>query len=256
MIKHKTGEVSQVIDLNRLPALNKLGALSPVTLSRSSDGASSTDETMHERVYKSLRDALIVGRLPPGKGLSLRALADAIGVGIMPAREAIRRLSAENALAIHENRRVYVPKMTKERFDELMQARLLLEPACAVRALPSIDRERLKRIRRYDEVMNSSYSSGDAELYMSSNYSFHFEIYRASGSTVFIPLLESIWMQFGPFMRTVYGLVGTAELTDKHEMAIAAIKRRDEKALQAAIEADILDGMDLLGRSTITRAET
>ena len=195
---------------------------------------------------------VIVGKLPPGKGISLRAMAEDLGVGVMPMRAAIARLSAENALAVHDNRRVSIPEMTMDRFDQLMQARLLIEPTCAIRALSAIDDAALARIRDYDDQMNASYQNGDAELYMAANYAFHFEIYRAGQSDVLTRLLESVWMQFGPFMRKVYGMVGTVRLTDKHEMAIAAIERRDVTRLKLAIEADILDGMDLLGKSIFT----
>jgi DNA-binding GntR family transcriptional regulator len=212
------------------------------------------EETMQDRAYQALRNALIVGKLPPGKGISLRAMAANFGVGVMPMRAAIARLSAENALAVRDTRRVSIPEMTMERFDQLMQARLLLEPICAIRALNEIDETVLDRIRAHDEQMNASYQSGDAELYMAANYAFHFEIYRAGPSEVLTHLLESIWMQFGPFMRKVYGLVDRARLTDKHAIAIHAIERRDVTRLKLAIEADILDGMDLLGNSIFAQA--
>lgn len=119
-------------------------------------------ETMQDRAYQALRHALIVGKLPPGRGISLRAMAEDLGVGVMPMRAAIARLSAENALAVHDNRRVSIPEMTMDRFDQLMQARLLIEPTCAIRALGAIDDAALARIRDYDDQMNASYQNGDA----------------------------------------------------------------------------------------------
>ncbi len=217
------------------------------------DDQQQPEPTMQDRAYQTLRHALIVGKLPPGKGISLRAMATDLGVGVMPMRAAIARLSAENALTVHDNRRVSIPDMTTARFDQLMQARLLLEPACAMRALDAIDDATLARIRTHEARMNLSYQNGDAELYMAANYAFHFEIYRAGQSDVLTGLLESVWMQFGPFMRKVYGMVGSVRLTDKHEMAINAIERRDITRLKLAIEADILDGMDLLGQSIFTQ---
>ncbi len=127
-----------------------------------------------------------------------------------------------------------------------MQARLHLEPHCARRALPHLDRDRLTRMEACDEKMNASYGSGDADSYMMENYRFHFELYRAGGSQVFVPLLESVWMQFGPFMRRVYEMSETTAIVDKHMMALEAIRRRDEEALAVAITADILDAMHLL----------
>lgn len=227
-------------------------ALPDLVSARAAD-ETAVDGTLHEHVYQTVRRALIVGRIAPGKGLSLRGLAEALGVGVMPARDAIRRLSAEQALEVRPNRRVYVPTMTAEHFDELMRARLLLEPECAVRALPAIDAARLARIVAHDEAVNRAYADGDAEAYMAANHAFHFDIYRAEASDVLVPLVEGLWVRFGPFMRTVYGILGTAEIEDKHALAITAIRRGDAAALKAAIEADILDGMTFLGRTIFAK---
>lgn len=202
----------------------------------------------HQLVYETLRRRLIVGEFAPGNVFSLRGISRMLGVGIMPAREAIRRLAAENALEVHQNRRASVPHLRVGRFEELMHARLALEPICAGRALGHMDQARLQRMIGYDNAMNDSYGTGRAEAYMFANYNFHFELYRAGGSEVLVPLLESVWMQFGPFMRTVYDAVETQDIVDKHQMAIDAIHRQDAEALMVAIKADILDGIYLLRR--------
>ncbi len=213
------------------------------------DTATEPAEAMHETVYRTLRDGLISGRFPPGQDVSLRGLAATLGAGVMPVREAVRRLVAEHALELTGTRRARVPTMDAARFDELMRARLLLEPECAARALPAIDAPRIRRARGHDAALEASLAGGRPDQYLAGNYAFHFEIYRAARSDVLVPLLESVWMRFGPFMRTVYGLVGTAALIDKHALALDALERRDEAALRAAVTADILDGMHLLGRS-------
>lgn len=204
---------------------------------------------LHQQVYQTLREQLIIGNLHPGRSMSLRGISEMLGIGVMPCREAIRRLAAENALEVQQNRRVCVPRLTVSRFEELMSARLALEPLCARRALASIDADRLERMIAHDDVMNRNYSSGSADIYMLANYKFHFELYRAGGSDVLVPLLESVWVQFGPFMRTIYDVVEGAAIIDKHKMAIDAIRRGDGEALRVAIEADILDGMYLLRRT-------
>lgn len=204
---------------------------------------------MHEAVYRTLREGLIAGRFPPGQDVSLRGLAASLGAGVMPVREAVRRLVAEHALELTGTRRARVPTMDAARFDELMRARLLLEPECAARALPMIDAECIRRARAHDTALNHSLAHGHPDQYLVGNYAFHFEIYRAARSDVLVPLLESVWMRFGPFMRTVYGVVGTAALIDKHTLALEALERQDVAALRAAITADILDGMHLLGRT-------
>lgn len=202
---------------------------------------------IHDQVYDALREALIHGRIVPGRAVTLRGLAATLGVSPMPVREAIRRIAAEGGLVVHANRRVSVPDMTADRFDELVRARSLLEPEAAARALPHIDPPRLKRIVAADDRIETCLASGDVEGYMAANHAFHFEIYRAAPSTVLVPLIESLWLRFGPFMRRVYGRFGTAILIDQHERAVAAIRAGDEAALRAAIRADILDGMNEIG---------
>lgn len=202
---------------------------------------------MHDQVYEALRDALVTGRIVPGRAVTLRGLAATLGVSPMPVREALRRIAAEGGLVVQANRRVAVPDMTPERFDELVRARSLLEPEAAARALPHIDAARLKRIVAADDRIERCLETGDVEGYMASNHAFHFEIYRAAPSTVLVPLIESLWLRFGPFMRRVYGRFGTAILIDQHERAVAAIRAGDETALREAIRADILDGMNEIG---------
>lgn len=205
----------------------------------------------HDQVYRILRDTLISGRIVPGRGVTLRGLAESLQVSPMPVREAIRRLAAEGGLFVGSNRRVYVPPMTADRFDELVRARTLLEPELAGRALPFIDSARLARIRTADDDIEAALANGDVEGYMAANRRFHFEIYTAAPSTVLMPMVESLWIQFGPFMRAVYGRVGTAILEDQHVRAVAAIEAGDEEALREAIRADILDGMSIIGVSAL-----
>jgi DNA-binding GntR family transcriptional regulator len=209
--------------------------------------------TQQQQVYQTLREQLITGRFTPGTSVSLRGIAKSFGVGLMPVREAINRLGGERALEVRRNGRVGVPELSRERFEELMEARLLLEPLCARHALPHMDADRIKRMEAFDANMNRSYGSSNAGAYMMENYRFHFELYRAGGSQVFVPLLESIWMQFGPFMRSVYEMSETPTIVDKHKMALEAIKRDDEEALDVAIQADILDAIHLLKRTLAYR---
>jgi len=217
------------------------------------DDPGSDDGPLHDRVYRALRDALVTGRIVPGRAVTLRGLAQSLGVSPMPVREAIRRVSAEGGLVVGANRRVWVPDMDAARFDELVRARLLLEPEAAVRALPHIDAARLDRLRAIDETIDRALAEGDVEAYMAGNHRFHFEIYAAGPSRVLLPLIESLWLQFGPFMRSVYGRVGTAILVDHHVHAVEAIAARDADRLAEAIRADILDGMEVIDDTVLRR---
>jgi len=211
------------------------------------------DETqeplLHASVYEELRRRLTTGKITPGVGISTRGLALELGVSQMPVREALGRLSAEGAVLIRSKRKIETPPMTRERFTDLLACRLLLEPEAAVLALPHIDIPAIARLRELDRELDSAIAAGDVIRYMECNAAFHFDLYRANGRPTLNRLIESLWLQFGPFMRTVYEHFGAANLVDQHRLALDAAEAGDSEALRAAIAADIADGMGLIGQA-------
>ena len=202
--------------------------------------------SLREKVYEDLRYRLITGRIAPGVGISTRGLAQEMGVSQMPVRDALSRIAAEGAVEIRSKRAVMVPRMTTARFDEIMRLRRLLEPMVATAGLPHITADLARQIHAADEATDAALAGGDVRAYMESNHRFHSLIYGAAPLPLALRMIESLWMQFGPFMRVVYGRYGTASMVDQHRVAIAAIARGDGAALAAAIEADIGDCADLM----------
>lgn len=207
--------------------------------------------TTHETVYRRLRNRILFGAFQPGAAVTLRGLAEDMGVSPMPIREAVRRLIAERALKMQDNRRVLVPPMTQSTFEQIVFARKTLEPELAARAMDSIGAPELKRIVAYDEAVDHAMAEGDVAGYMQNNFRFHFAIYEHAHCDTLLALVESIWLQFGPFMRMCYGRFDTATLVDQHQAAIAALRRKDRKALRAAIAADIGQGMNFIGEAVL-----
>ena len=103
-------------------------------------------QTLSADVYSQLRDLLISGRVMPGEKLSLRSIADALGVSVMPVREAVHRLVAEQALEMAANRYIRVPVLTVSQFREITSIRLNLEGQAAARAAQLVSAEALQEI--------------------------------------------------------------------------------------------------------------
>ena len=205
------------------------------------------EPVLHASIYEALRARMITGKIMPGVSLSTRGLALEMGVSQMPVRDALSRLAAEGAVQIRFKRRIEVSPMTSERFTDLFDCRLLLEPEAAVQALPHIGPALLKRLREIDAAIDAAMERGDVIGYMENNFEFHFNIYRANGRPTLNRLIEALWLQFGPYMRVIYGRYGTANLVDQHRIALKAIETNDADALRKAIAADIVDGMGLIG---------
>ena len=212
------------------------------------------DVLLHANVYQELRRRFVTGKMTPEANLSTRGLAQQLGVSQTPVREALSRLAAEGAVQIRSKRRIAIPPMTPGRFEDLLRCRLLLEPESAACALAGMTAARVKRLRAIDARIDAALKSGDVNAYMEGNFDFHFTIYRAHGLATLNQLIETLWLQFGPYMRVVYGRFGTAQLVDQHQMALSALESGDATALRRAIQEDIADGMGLIGRSALADA--
>jgi len=198
----------------------------------------------HEETYKALYDAIITGSFEPGKVLTIRGLAEGLGCSPMPVREAVRRLVALGALEMQSTRRLSVARMTKERLDEIWTARSLLEPEIAARALKHADTAMIREMKRIDDELEDAINRGDPDKYGLKNWEFHFTLYRAGESPILLRLVESLWLQFGPFMRMITGRLGTSYKVDQHLKVIDALQNKDEAGLRKAIQVDIQDGME------------
>ena len=212
--------------------------------------------SMAAQIYDTLRMRLITGRIMPGVAFSTRSLARELEVSQTPVRDALARLAAEGAVEIRSKRRITVPEMTRTRYDDLVRCRLLLEPSAAVQAMEYIDAAIIERLVAIDADLDAAMTRGDADTYWSDNFRFHFLIYRAAPQPISLRLIETLWAQFGPFMRVIFGQSHEAKLVDRHQEALTAIRAGDAAALHRAISEDINDGMKLIEQGALSTAIT
>ena len=146
--------------------------------------------TVGEAVYRELRDALSVGRFDPSQVLTIGAISEAFGTSHMPAREALRRLVAEGALNVGTGGSARVPAVDAKRLDDITEARVLLERRATLLAVSQADTEMVNEIDRLARIHAEVANHRDVFDMLMKNRTFHFAIYRASGSAVLPPLIE------------------------------------------------------------------
>lgn len=210
-----------------------------------------SDGTTQEYAYSRLRNAIIVGAFAPGTALTIRGLAQELNLSPTPIREAVRRLSSENAIQVLGNRRLKVPDMTLGRFEELAQLRISLETHATERAFPYISNVFIEHMRALDDQMDVVLAAGDLDALTRINQSFHKDLYRLNPHQAVVPMIESVWLQLGPFQRQAIKSIKTTAMVDRHKEMLAAMEARDVTALCAALESDIRDGSILLGRAML-----
>lgn len=197
----------------------------------------------HEATYRRLRDMVLFGDMVPGQKVTIQGITRSLEAGMTPVREAIRRLTAEGALELHENRRVSVPRLAPSQLDEVAFARLALEPQLAMAAMARMQPSDIEKFARIDAEIDAAIAAMDVHGYLAGNFRFHFGIYELAAAPILLSLTQSLWLRFGPSLRLV--IESEASIgPDRHRDAMAAMRAGDARALSEAIEADIAQGME------------
>ena len=199
----------------------------------------SSKQTMQQKVYQELHHSLMVGAFAPGQAISLRKLAESLQTSLMPVREAVNRLIAERAFEMLSNRTVVVPTLDEEKLAELMYWRKVLEGTATAQACAKIKRTGIKKLEAINDALHKAVETNKLQLTLIKNQEFHFEIYRASGNAILLPMIESLWLQGGPFI--FYSLAAPKVVWDgsHHLNAIQALKDGDAEAAKKSIVDDI-----------------
>jgi DNA-binding GntR family transcriptional regulator len=205
-------------------------------------------ETVQERVYAALRDQLMRGGFEPGQKLKIAKLAEAFGTSAMPVRDALNRLTVERALETLPSRTVRVPALSKHALQDLRETRFAIEGLAIARAASNMTAESLAMLRQLIAAQVETDARHFSERSAEQNRAFHFAIYRQSGSTVLLPIIESLWLQFGPYLREASERFdgGDGRGTNFHVEILDALSRGDGVAARAALEADIGRAFDLV----------
>lgn len=204
--------------------------------------------TLDRQAYQAVREALMAGKLRPGQAITLRGLAEALGVSRQPVHAALTRLEAEGALVTGSaSGRLSVPTLTAEDFEELLEIRVQLETLAARKAAASVTPEELEEIRACCLALEQKADEADNRGYAMANWAFHAAVYRASHSPMLCAAIESFWLRIGPYVELM--MPDRASLMasiPRHQEVVEALERRDGPAAADTIELDLKESAVLL----------
>lgn len=200
--------------------------------------------TAQEFAYARLRFAILVGGVPPGAALTIRGVAQALSLSPTPVRESLKRLCAEGALYSQSNRRIITPPMTPARYRELISTRITLEQLAVNHAIPYVTDKDIEKLTSIDLKMDRAIVDQDYILLVTLNQHFHSTLYNLNPEQVCLPMIESVWLQLGPYNRVAAERAGELTIEDWHKHLISALRKRDTQRAEEAIASDIRQGSD------------
>ncbi|HAL39070.1 MAG TPA: GntR family transcriptional regulator [Polaromonas sp.] len=209
-------------------------------------------ETLSDQVLKQIKEILLTGQVVPGETLSLRSTAAALGVSVMPVRQAVYQLVADRALEATPNRSVRVPMMTAAQFHEITQIRLEIESYAVAQAGARVTPSLLSSLREINAELSRCLEAGPQGLaqVVLLNKALHFSLYEASGMPMLVKMIESLWLRIGPVLN--YDLRSGSERTrnkiaaQHHANLIDALEAHAVGVACEAVRQDILGAYEYI----------
>lgn len=195
-------------------------------------------------VYEAIFAQLMSLRIPPGGRITVDSLARELNVSQTPIREALGRLEGEGlVLRTHLIGYHAAPQITRARFDELYELRLMLEPEAAAKAAASMDESRLSALHMLAGEM-AGHSGNDERLRYSDfarkDAEFHDRVLELAGNGL---IRETLRLQHAHFhiFRLMFHWRVTAEALEEHAAIMDAFRRRSAEAARDAMRSHIVN---------------
>jgi DNA-binding GntR family transcriptional regulator len=207
-------------------------------------------DTLQDRVYNQLAGLILDGGIVPGQLVTIQGLAEAFDVSTMPVREALKRLTAANALTVVSGRSIGIPPLSLDRLTDLRNVRREMEGTAVAWAARSIGAAALVELEEHLERMLDFAAKGDVKSYLQGNRAFHFTIYRASESATLVGLIEILWLQISPYfnlMRSRNHMLANLH----HRAMLEALREGDAAKASAALVGDIDTAYDVLAAAIL-----
>ncbi len=126
-----------------------------------------------QQVYDYVMERIVDGTFAGGDSLNIGALAEEIGVSLIPTREGLRLLESEGLIEFLFHRGVRVRELTTAEYRDIMQTEAVLEGLAVGLSAPLLTRADLARAREVNARMDEAYRAGDFHAYNQGSLEFH-----------------------------------------------------------------------------------
>lgn len=202
-----------------------------------------THGRLADEVYETLLTELMSLRIVPDSRVTIDALVRELGVSQTPIRDALNRMEAEGLVVRVPNAGYRIPpQITRQRFEDMVEIRLLLEPAAARKAAEHATGEQVKQLRQMLDDMAGLEEGGGPLAYGAfglRDAAFHDLLAQSAGNQVVREALARLHTHVHLF-RLNHDNEVTFLAMGEHDEILAAIAARDPDAAAYAMRQHIL----------------
>ena len=183
--------------------------------------------TGDEAVYRSVYDAILAHKLPPGTKLAEDSLGEVFGVSRTVVRKALFRLTHDGIVEIRPNRGAIVATPSVDEARQVFQTRRILESAIIDLLLGTITADKIADLQNLVDDEEAAFEGGDRARWIRLSGDFHLRLADIAGNSVIADFLRELISRTS-LIIALYETPGNSACSfDEHRAIIDAIVAGD-----------------------------
>lgn len=196
--------------------------------------------TLSNRVYLSLRDAILTLEYKPGQILRKQTVCDALKVSRSPVAEAIARLASEGLVRVRAQTGTYVARFSMAEIRESAFLREALELAAVEYLAQVITDAQIAQLEANLLAQDVAVQTGDVAQFYVLDFEIHGLMMGFTGYERLARMADSAWFQVNRARRLILPVPGRVDETlQEHRAIVAALVARDSAAARLATRAHL-----------------
>ena len=167
--------------------------------------------SLEERVFATLEEEILTGKLTRGESLGEKMLSERLGVSRTPIRSARARLSEEGLIKSVVNKGAVVIGITKEDIVDIYHIRMRLEGLASLIAANKITPEALGELLESVELSEFYIKKNNTEKLKELDSEFHETIYRATENKPLCKTLSELHRKIKTYRKLSLTVPGRLE---------------------------------------------
>jgi DNA-binding GntR family transcriptional regulator len=193
-------------------------------------------DTLHLKVARVLRNAILKGDFQTGERLVQEELAQALNVSRMPVREALRKLESEGLIILEPHRGAIVKGISVEDLNEIYTLRSQLEKMAVELSVPHMTNVHITKL---EELIMQMEEFKEVEQFIETNIEFHKQLVKHCPWGRLLSFIETLWN--GLPQETPHILEGQVRISNKeHRDIIEAVKAKNGEIAGRLLSEHIL----------------
>ena len=196
--------------------------------------------SLGQRVYQTLREAILSLAYRPGEILRKPEICEALGVSRSPVADAVARLASEGLVDVVPQAGTFVARFSMEEIREGAFLREAIEVAAADRVAETVTEDQLTQLRRNLTVQAALIADGDVPGFYQTDAQMHELILSFTGFRKLAQVSETAWLHVNRARQLILPVPGRITATlDEHRAILAALEARDPDAARLATRAHL-----------------